>query len=98
MTPIAIGQLASLRVRVMRSLIGYLARLDERCSRLRLSTNEDEKVLSRTIQKDVQELRSLVNSHVSHWTPTAVLADPSAYRTASDHLQQAMRKVVKLYH
>lgn len=92
-TPAAIGQLATMRFRVMRALISFLAKLDERCSRLRSSASEHERALARTIEQEVFQLRSLVNAHVSRWTPNAIKADLASYKTASDQLQHAMRKV-----
>lgn len=93
-TPLAVAQLASMRVRVMKLLISFLSFLDERCRQSSLSGTTEDKATARLIQKDVADLRLLINSHVMRWSPDAIRTDPVAYKIASDTLQRNIRKVL----
>jgi len=93
-TPLTMGQLASMRVRVMKSLIIFLSLLDERCRQSILSGTTENKTTARMIQKNVTDLRLLTNSHVTCWSPDAIRTDPVAYKIASDTLQRSIRKVL----
>lgn len=64
-TPKDTGQLASLRVRVMRSLTIFLKLQDERCSQLLLSSSTENKATARQIKKEVSDLRALISAHVA---------------------------------
>jgi len=93
-TPIVVGQLPSLRVRAMKALIKFLSLLDERCRQALLSGSAENKTATRLIQRDVADLRLLVNSHVTRWSPDAIRADPPGYKIASNHLQDKMRNIL----
>lgn len=93
-TPLALGQLASMRVRVMKLMIGFLGYLDDRCRQSLLTGTTENKLIARLIQRDVTDLRLLINSHVTHWSPDAIRTNPAAYKIASDTLQQNIRRVL----
>lgn len=93
-TPLALGQLASMRVRVMKLLIIFLKFLDERCRQSLLSGITENKATARLIQKDVADLRLLINSHVTRWSPDTIRTDPAAYKIASDTLQCNIRNIL----
>jgi hypothetical protein len=94
-TPKDLGQLASLRVRVMRSLTSFLKLQDERCSQLLLSSSTENKATARQIKKEVSDLRALISAHVARWSPDAIKTDPVCYKEASNNLQRNIRNILR---
>lgn len=94
-TPKDLGQLASLRVRVMRSLTSFLKLQDERCGQLLLSSSTENKATARQIKKEMSDLRSLISAHVMRWSPDAIKADLACYKEASNHLQRNIRNILR---
>ncbi|WP_242154254.1 hypothetical protein [Sphingomonas sp. BAUL-RG-20F-R05-02] len=92
-SPDRLGELSALRYKVMRALTGYLNFLEKSCARMKGGT-EAEKLLGKAIEAAVLELRMLVNSHVTRWTPLTISSDMPSYEKASRHLQTKMRNIV----
>lgn len=95
LTAQTVSDLIPLRVRVMRPLTAHLTALDKLSASLRLGSDSD-KELAKKIEAEVRSLRQMVNSHIAHWTPSAIANDLRSYKSASDNLQRSMRRVASL--